>query len=112
MLKETEEELDARIQYYEQLNSEKPLFRATTDRMPNSLQLQKDTGIPIGVVVKPYGDHSSGEPHPEISFKDKPIVRCDDCRAYINPFVRFYDDGTKWLCNFCSYINNTPQYYY
>ena len=39
-------------------------------------------------------------------------MRCDDCRAYINPFVRFYDDGTKWLCNFCCYINNTPQYYF
>ena len=47
-----------------------------------------------------------------MSFKSKPIVRCKDCRSYINPFVRFIENGTKWICNFCGDINVTDSYYY
>jgi len=39
-------------------------------------------------------------------------VRCKDCRAYINPFVRFIENGLKWICNFCGDINPTDNYYY
>ena len=38
------------------LNSDKTLIRVTTDRIPNTNQLQKEVGLPIGVIVKPYGD--------------------------------------------------------
>ena len=31
-------------------------MRVTTDRIPSSNQLQKEIGLPIGVIVKPYGD--------------------------------------------------------
>lgn len=39
-------------------------------------------------------------------------MRCKDCRAYINPFVRFIENGLKWICNFCGDINPTDNYYY
>jgi len=39
--------------------------------------------------VKPYGELSSGEEIPAASFKNKPVIRCAECRAYINPFVRW-----------------------
>ncbi len=54
----------------------------------------------------------SGDPIPTASFNDKPIVRCKDCRAYINPFVKFIDLGQRWVCNFCKDINTTEGYYY
>lgn len=63
-------------------------------------------------MVKPYGELPSGEQIPSCSFNNKPIVRCVDCRAYINPFVKFSDNGQKWSCNFCQNSNNTEQYYY
>ena len=47
-----------------------------------------------------------------MSFKNDPIVRCKECRAYINPFVRWIENGQKWVCPFCGDINNTEQYYY
>ncbi len=47
-----------------------------------------------------------------MSFGSKPIVRCKDCRAYVNPFIRFIDNGMKWICNFCGDINPTDNYYY
>jgi protein transport protein SEC24 len=39
-------------------------------------------------------------------------VRCKGCRAYVNPFVRFIDGGTRWICNFCQDANNVENYYY
>lgn len=49
---------------------------------------------------------------PQVNFKNEPIVRCQDCRAYINPFVRWLDNGQKWVCPFCGDINRTENYYY
>jgi hypothetical protein len=34
-------------------------MRVTTDRIPNSGTLQKETAFPIGIIVKPYGDPSN-----------------------------------------------------
>jgi len=31
----------------------------TTERIPNSNTLQKEIALPIGIIVKPYGDPSS-----------------------------------------------------
>ena len=47
-----------------------------------------------------------------MSFGQKPIVRCKDCRAYVNPFIRFIENGMKWICNFCGDINPTENYYF
>ena len=47
-----------------------------------------------------------------MSFGQKPIVRCKDCCAYVNPFIRFIENGMKWICNFCGDINPTDNYYY
>lgn len=43
----------------EEYNSDKSVMRVTTDRVPNSSALMKDTAIPLGVIVKPYGDPST-----------------------------------------------------
>jgi len=74
---------------------------------------QKDSGVPISVSINYFGDpYFDGEPIPTIAFGTNPIVRCKDCRAYVNPFIRFTDGGTRWICNFCSSYNNVENYYY
>jgi protein transport protein SEC24 len=30
----------------------------------------------------------------------------------VNPFIRFIENGAKWICNFCGDINLTENYYY
>ena len=39
-----------------EFNSDKSVLRVTTDCIPNSSALQKESAIPLGVIVKPYGD--------------------------------------------------------
>ena len=84
----------------------------TTDRIPASSTLMKEVAVPAGVIVRPYGDPSTGEEIDVVSYGQKQIVRCKDCRAYVNPFIRFVDNGTKWICNFCGDINVTENYFY
>jgi protein transport protein SEC24 len=64
------------------------------------------------VTVKPFGDLPDGTEVPTVSFKNDPIVRCKECRAYICPFVRWIENGAKWICPFCGDLNNTESYYY
>lgn len=37
--------------------------------------------------------------------------RCQRCKAYVNPFTHFTDNGDKFRCNFCSHSNMTPPSY-
>lgn len=37
--------------------------------------------------------------------------RCKRCKAYVNPFTVFTDDGRKFQCNLCSHSNETPVAY-
>jgi len=74
-------------------NSDKSLMRLTTDRIPNSSQLAKECAVPLAIIVKPFGELPSGEPIPIAHFNNKPLIRCKDCRVYINPFVKFIEHG-------------------
>jgi protein transport protein SEC24 len=82
-------------------------------RIPRTQLAQKESGVPLGVSINYYGDpYFDDEPIPTITYGTNPIVRCKDCRAYVNPFIRFTDGGTRWICNFCSSFNNVDNYFY
>jgi protein transport protein SEC24 len=38
-------------------------------------------------------------------------IRCSRCKAYINPFMRFVDQGRRFICNLCGFSNDTPREY-
>ena len=96
----------------DELNADKSLLRVTTDRIPNTHELKRDLGVPLAIVIKPFGELPSGEEVPTTDFAGNPIVRCHECRAYVNPFVKFIDNGSRWICNFCRIDNSTEHYYY
>lgn len=39
------------------------------------------------------------------------IVRCKQCRTYINPYVGWMSNGRQWRCNVCGMINDVPSSY-
>ena len=94
------------------LCADKSLLRCTTDRIPNNHSLQKDLSVPLALLIKPFGELPSGEEVPTTTFNQKPLVRCRECRAYINPFVKFIDNGSRWICNFCRLDHITESYYF
>lgn len=49
-------------------NSDKSLIRMTTDRIPNTYQMAKDTAIPLAIIVKPYGELPNGDQIPCANF--------------------------------------------
>jgi protein transport protein SEC24 len=87
-------------------------MRMTTERVPATLNQARDTGIPLAILVKPYGELPSEEPVPCATFGQNAIVRCHYCRAYVNPFVKFKQNGVEWECNFCHSMNKTESHYY
>jgi hypothetical protein len=43
-------------QSMDEFNSDKSLLRLTMDRVPHSLELYKSIGVPLAILVKPFGD--------------------------------------------------------
>ncbi|CAN0543648.1 unnamed protein product, partial [Laminaria digitata] len=39
------------------------------------------------------------------------IVRCKQCRTYINPYVGWMSNGRQWRCNVCGMVNDVPSSY-
>lgn len=70
--------------------------------------LLKKSKLPFGLVIQPYASlHDSEDTVPVIP--DQIISRCRRCRAYINPFVTFLEQGHRWRCNLCNLTNDVPQ---
>ena len=71
----------------------------TVGMIPSTQQMAQKMKVTMGCVVQPLAEHPSGEPIPVVNFGGAGVVRCDSCRAYINPFVQFMEGGRSWKCN-------------
>ena len=91
---------------FSQAQTSTRFIRPTTQCVPNSPNVLNQWVLPFGAICQPLAPH---EHEPPVA---KYIVRCSECRAYINPFVLFLDNGSRWKCNMCNCVNSTPQGYY
>lgn len=89
--------------------------------IPSNAQLLETTALPFAVLVQPFAQLRYDEaPIPLVSSwvsgqsafdrlasteEDEGPPRCDKCRGYVNPWVKFTDGGQKWLCNLCNNSN-------
>ncbi|ODN77810.1 hypothetical protein L202_04933, partial [Cryptococcus amylolentus CBS 6039] len=112
-------------------------LRATLPCIPSNGQLLDTTALPFALLVQPFASlRYDEEPVPLISSwisgqspydppsfrgeswgaegegEEEGPPRCDQCRGYINPWVRFIDGGRKWSCNLCGAENPVPPQYY
>jgi len=103
----------ALIESLSKFNSSKLAIRPSTDYFPSSKKMNKSTQIPLSVMITPFTSVYSYEEFPVANFgPSNPILRCEDCRAYVNPFSQFLDNGNKFKCNICGFVNNVPSFYY
>ncbi|TXT05981.1 hypothetical protein VHUM_03742 [Vanrija humicola] len=94
-------------------------LRPTLPTIPSTSALLDTTGLPFSLVIQPFaqlrydeapiplvsnwvaGESAFDAPRAPSGAEDDGPPRCDKCRAYINPWVRFTDGGRRWACNLC-----------
>lgn len=91
------------------------ILSSTLSVVPNTPALLKSCEVPFGLLITPFGIPSDGSPNesngiPFIPHKEDGagIVRCKECRGYINPYVKLRSGGAEWVCNLCGTLNETP----
>jgi protein transport protein SEC24 len=57
-------------------------------------------------------DSQQDAPLDVVNFGSTGIVRCKKCRAYVNPFVAWVNNGRQWRCNVCGFSNDVPNSYF
>ena len=75
-------------------NCSKRTMQMTVNAFPNSSALAGRLGVPIGCLIQPLAQPPPDRPVPVVNFGSIGVVRCKRCRAYINPFVAWTDNGT------------------
>lgn len=101
------------ISYVETFNAYKPSCRVTSDCFPSTKKLQKSISLPLAATIVPYVSLYTPDQFPLIKRgTGNEVFRCATCRAYVNPFTTFLDNGEKFRCNFCHAISQTPKIHY
>lgn len=95
----------------QQCNALSTFIRCSSSRLPMNASLKQKSHLPVGLVIQPLAKISTNFPQvPTVNFGAS-VVRCRKCRTYINSFVSWEANGRRWICNLCTAINDTPQFY-
>lgn len=98
---------------FDQGNSSPKYARLTLNNIPSSSEALHSIGLPLGLILQPLAPLQDGEqPIPVLDFGEVGPPRCRRCRAYINPFMTFRGGGNKFVCNMCTFPNDTTSEYF
>ena len=98
------------LQLIQQFNCQRAFVRPTTDYFPKTQKLGAESKMIFATAITPFG--VQGEDFPLASFGVDPIIRCDNCRTYLNPYCKFLEAGYRWRCNVCGKSEPIPSRYY
>ncbi|XP_061364715.1 protein transport protein SEC24 C-like [Gastrolobium bilobum] len=88
-------------------------MKCTINQIPFTADLLATSGMQLAMLVQPLAlPHSSEEPIQVVDFGESGPVRCSRCKAYINPFMKFIDQGRRFICNLCGFSDETPRDYH
>ncbi|CAN4098171.1 unnamed protein product [Withania somnifera] len=87
-------------------------MRCTINQIPCTVDLLTTSAMQLALLVQPLAlPHPSEEPLQVVDFGESGPVRCSRCKGYINPFVKFIDQGRRFICNLCGHTDETPRDY-
>ncbi|XP_043719729.1 protein transport protein Sec24-like At4g32640 isoform X2 [Telopea speciosissima] len=88
-------------------------MRCTINQIPCTGDLLMTSGMQLALMVQPLAlPHPSEEPIQVVDFGDSGPVRCSRCKGYINPLMKFIDQGRRFICNLCGFTDETPREYH
>ncbi|XP_052206582.1 protein transport protein Sec24-like At4g32640 [Diospyros lotus] len=88
-------------------------LRCTINQIPCTVDLLTTSGMQLALMVQPMAlPHPSEEPIQVVDFGESGPVRCSRCKGYINPFMKFIDQGRRFICNLCGFTDETPRDYH
>ncbi|KAL5554154.1 hypothetical protein UlMin_041555 [Ulmus minor] len=88
-------------------------LRCTINQIPCTVDLLTASGMQLALLVQPFAlPHPSEEPIQVVNFGESGPIRCSRCKGYINPFMKFIDQGRQFICNLCGFTDETPQDYH
>ncbi|KAK7357863.1 hypothetical protein VNO80_17160 [Phaseolus coccineus] len=88
-------------------------MKCTINQVPCTADLLTTSGMQLAMLVQPLAlPHPSEEPIQVVDFGESGPVRCSRCKAYINPFMKFVDQGRRFVCNLCGFSDETPRDYH
>eukprot|EP00746_Dinoflagellata_sp_MGD_P142679 gnl/MRDRNA2_/MRDRNA2_75613_c0_seq1.p1 gnl/MRDRNA2_/MRDRNA2_75613_c0~~gnl/MRDRNA2_/MRDRNA2_75613_c0_seq1.p1 ORF type:complete len:656 (+),score=137.51 gnl/MRDRNA2_/MRDRNA2_75613_c0_seq1:103-2070(+) len=110
----SDQQMQAFMKEAEGMNCPGYFLRPTVTKLPNSISGKQKANLPMGVVLQPLAPVPADCPEvPSVNFAAVgTIVRCKNCRTYINPFVNWEANGRRWICNLCGFATETPSAYY
>ncbi len=73
-----------------------PYYRCSYNYLPQERGKLMDT-IPITFSVE--------FDKPDLRILEEDLIRCDNCKAYLNCYCKIYMPGMKWKCNLCESVN-------
>ncbi|KAL2457291.1 Protein transport protein Sec24-like [Forsythia ovata] len=88
-------------------------MRCTINQIPCTVDLLSTSAMQLALLVQPLAlPHPSEEPIQVVDFGESGPVRCSRCKGYINPFMKFIDQGRSFICNLCGFTDETPRDYH
>jgi len=102
---------DYRVQ---DVGSANPRFiRLTMGTLPSNKEARNRAAIPVAAIFQPMASLRPDEDVvPLVDLGEHGPVRCTRCHGYMNPFCRFVENGSQWLCNLCNHSNETREDYF
>eukprot|EP01029_Cantina_marsupialis_P011619 TRINITY_DN2589_c0_g1_i1.p1 TRINITY_DN2589_c0_g1~~TRINITY_DN2589_c0_g1_i1.p1 ORF type:complete len:933 (-),score=272.08 TRINITY_DN2589_c0_g1_i1:273-3071(-) len=94
-------------------NCSTKFIRATCSCFPGTNALRLQSKIPVGVVVQPMSVSDEDIPltQPVVQDNTEAVIRCQNCRAYMNPFFDFENNRQYFKCCFCGTTTASPMKY-
>ena len=86
-------------------------IRSTVYQVPFNEEILKSTSIPLGIIIKPFDEYEA-DGQVVVPITNSEIIRCNRCRAYMSPFMRFMDGGRRFQCALCHAISEVSQTYF
>ncbi|EDV22255.1 uncharacterized protein TRIADDRAFT_29202 [Trichoplax adhaerens] len=96
----------------EAVNCSPRFLRSSMYNIPISSGVMKDTKLPLSVCIQPLNKIPPQDQLPIVNTLPHGPVRCNRCRAYMNPFMYFINNGQRFLCNLCNGHTDVPQEYF